>query len=35
MTAAGVRFTRDPEPLHGIKLAEFVDSEGARCSVSG
>ena len=35
MTAAGVRFTRDPAPLHGITLAEFVDSEGARCSVSG
>jgi hypothetical protein len=24
MTAAGVRFTRRPEPLHGITLAEFV-----------
>jgi lactoylglutathione lyase len=35
LTAAGVRFTRDPEPLHGVTLAEFVDSEGARCSVSG
>jgi predicted enzyme related to lactoylglutathione lyase len=35
MTAAGVRFTRRPEPLHGLTLAEFVDSEGARCSVSG
>ena len=34
-TAAGVRFTRVPEPLHGVTLAEFVDSEGARCSVSG
>ena len=35
LTAAGVRFTRPPEPLHGVTLAEFVDSEGARCSVSG
>lgn len=35
LTAAGVRFTRAPEPLHGVTLAEFVDSEGARCSVSG
>jgi catechol 2,3-dioxygenase-like lactoylglutathione lyase family enzyme len=33
--AAGVRFTKIPEPLHGVTLAEFVDSEGARCSVSG
>ena len=35
MTAAGVRFTREPEPLHGVTLAEFVDPDGARCSVSG
>ena len=35
LTAAGVRFTRAPEPLHGVTLAEFVDSEGGRCSVSG
>lgn len=35
LTATGVRFTRVPEPLHGVTLAEFVDSEGARCSVSG
>jgi predicted enzyme related to lactoylglutathione lyase len=35
LVAAGVRFTRIPEPLHGVTLAEFVDSEGARCSVSG
>ena len=35
LTAAGVRFTRAPEPLHGVTLAEFVDSEGAPCSVSG
>ena len=35
MTAAGVRFTRAPEPMHGITLAEFVDPDGARCSVSG
>ena len=35
MTAAGVRFTQPRKPLHGVTLAEFVDSEGARCSVSG
>lgn len=35
MTASGVRFTKLPEPLHGVTLAEFVDSEGAQCSVSG
>jgi len=35
MSASGVRFTKLPEPLHGTTLAEFVDSEGARCSVSG
>ena len=32
---AGVRFTRAPKPEHGITLAEFVDSEGARVSLSG
>jgi lactoylglutathione lyase len=31
----GVRFTRPPTPEHGVTLAEFVDSEGARCSLSG
>jgi predicted enzyme related to lactoylglutathione lyase len=31
----GVAFTRPPTPEHGVKLAEFVDSEGARCSLSG
>ena len=35
LTAQGVRFTRLPTPEHGITLAEFVDSEGGRCSVSG
>ena len=34
-TAAGVRFTHPPTPEHGVTLAEFVDSEGARCSLSG
>ena len=32
---AGVVFTRPPTPLHGSKLADFVDSEGAEVSVSG
>ena len=35
LMAVGVRFTRPPAPEHGITLAEFVDSEGARCSLSG
>jgi len=35
LTAQGVRFTRQPTPEHGITLAEFVDSEGARVSLSG
>jgi len=35
LSAAGVRFTRAPEPLHGITLAEFVDPDGGRVSVSG
>lgn len=35
LTGAGVRFTRAPAPEHGITLAEFVDSEGARVSLSG
>jgi predicted enzyme related to lactoylglutathione lyase len=35
LTEAGVRFTREPTPEHGITLAEFVDSEGARVSLSG
>jgi catechol 2,3-dioxygenase-like lactoylglutathione lyase family enzyme len=35
LSAAGVRFTRAPGPLHGITLAEFVDPDGARVSVSG
>src|SRR5438067_12510894 len=35
LTAAGVRFTRVPTSEHGITLAEFVDSEGARVSLSG
>ena len=34
-TAAGVRFTRAPTPEHGITLAEFVDPDGARVSLSG
>jgi len=35
LTAAGVSFTRVPTPEHGVTLAEFVDSEGARVSLSG
>ena len=35
LVGRGVAFTRAPSPEHGVKLAEFVDSEGARCSLSG
>ena len=35
LAGKGVAFTRAPTPEHGVKLAEFVDSEGARCSLSG
>jgi predicted enzyme related to lactoylglutathione lyase len=35
LTGAGVRFTRPPTPEHGVTLAEFIDSEGARVSLSG
>jgi lactoylglutathione lyase len=33
--AQGVVFTRPPTPQHGVKLADFVDSEGTEVSVSG
>jgi len=32
LAARGVAFTRLLRPEHGVKLAELVDSEGARCS---
>ena len=35
LASSGVRFTRAPTPQHGIQLAEFVDTEGARVSLSG
>ena len=35
LTEAGVRFTRAPAPEHGVTLAELVDCEGARVSLSG
>jgi lactoylglutathione lyase len=35
LRAAGVRFTRNAAPEHGITLAESADSEGARVSLSG
>lgn len=33
--AAGIVFTRPPTVEHGVKLADFVDSDGAEVSVSG
>lgn len=35
LKSIGVRFTREPTPEHGITLAEFVDPDGARVSLSG
>ncbi len=35
LAAGGVRFTREPEERHGTWLAEFVDSESGRVTVSG
>ncbi len=35
LSGKGVVFTRPPTPEHGVTLAEFLDSEGARCSLSG
>ena len=34
-TAAGVTFTRPPREEHGVKLATFLDCEGAKVGVSG
>jgi predicted enzyme related to lactoylglutathione lyase len=34
LTGAGVRFTRAPAPEHGVTLAELLDCEGARVSLS-
>lgn len=31
----GIKFAAPPKPLHGVLLANFEDSEGARCSLSG
>jgi len=31
----GVPFTAPPADMHGQKVARFIDSEGAECSVSG
>ncbi len=35
LTARGVAFTLPPTDLHGTKLARFLDTDGAECSVSG
>jgi len=31
----GVAFSSPPTSMHGQKIARFIDSEGAECSVSG
>ena len=33
--ANGISFTSPPTPLHGVRLARFLDSEGAETGVSG
>ena len=35
MQARGVTFSSPPTPMHGQKIARFIDSEGAECSLSG
>jgi lactoylglutathione lyase len=35
LQSEGVVFTHLPETIRDIKLAEFLDSEGAECSLSG
>jgi lactoylglutathione lyase len=35
MSGKGVKFTMPPTDQFGVKLARFIDSEGAECSVSG
>jgi predicted enzyme related to lactoylglutathione lyase len=35
LLAQGVKFARAPEPLHGVKIAAFLDSENSECSLSG
>lgn len=32
---AGVTFTTAPVEQHGTRIARFLDSEGAECSISG
>ena len=33
LKSRGVKITREPETIHGAKLAEFLDCEGAKCSL--
>jgi hypothetical protein len=33
--ANGISFTQEPMPMHGMRIARFLDSEGAETSVSG
>jgi len=30
----GIEFSREPKPLHGALLGNFLDSEGAECSIA-
>jgi predicted enzyme related to lactoylglutathione lyase len=34
-TAKGVAYVRPPEAMHGMRLATFLDCEGAKVTVSG
>ena len=33
--AKGVSFTQPPTPMHGVRIARFLDCEGAETSISG
>ncbi len=33
--ANGISFTAPPAPMHGVRIARFLDCEGAETSVSG
>ncbi len=35
MKSKNVKFTQPPVAVHDMKLAEFIDSDGAACTLSG
>jgi lactoylglutathione lyase len=32
--ANGIEFTQEPTPMHGVRIARFLDCEGAETSIS-